>query len=58
MFESNLEWIDKAMVIIIELHDWLLPGSANSQNCLKALSARSRDFVYIGENIFSIRNDR
>ena len=58
LFESNLEWIDRAMVIIIELHDWMLPGSANSQNCLKALSERRRDFVFFGENVFSIRNDR
>ena len=56
LFESNLEWIDRAMVVIIELHDCMLPGSANSQNCLKALAARRRDFVHIGENIFSIRN--
>ena len=56
LFESNLEWIDRTVVIIIELHDWMLPGSANSQNCLKALSARHRDFVFFGENVFSIRN--
>jgi len=57
LFESNLEWIDRAMLVIIELHDWMLPGSANSQNCLKALSERRRDFVFFGENVFSIRND-
>jgi FkbM family methyltransferase len=56
LFESNRAWIERAMVIIIELHDWLLPGTANSQNCLKALSWYDRDFVYIGENVFSIRN--
>jgi hypothetical protein len=44
------------MVIIIELHDWMLPGTANSQNCLKALSGTNRDFVFYGENVFSIRN--
>jgi len=56
LFESNLAWIERAMVIIIELHDWLLPGTANSHNCLKALSGSNRDFVFIGENVFSIRN--
>ncbi len=56
LFESKLAWIERAMVIIIELHDWMLPGTANSQNCLKALSERNRDFVFIGENVFSIRN--
>ena len=56
LFESNLDWMERALVIIIELHDWMLPGTANSHNCLKALSERRRDFVHIGENVFSIRN--
>jgi len=56
LFETNYDWIERAMVIIIELHDWLLPGAANSNNCLKALSRYERDFVFIGENVFSIRN--
>lgn len=56
LFESNLEWIQQAIIIIIELHDWLLPGTANSRNCLTALSRHNRDFVHIGENVFSIRN--
>jgi FkbM family methyltransferase len=56
LFEKNLAWIERAMVIIVELHDWLLPGTANSRNCLKALSGFNRDFIYIRENVFSIRN--
>jgi FkbM family methyltransferase len=56
LFESNLAWIERAMLIVIELHDWMLPGAANSQSCLKALSEHNRDFVFIGENVFSIRN--
>jgi len=56
LFESNYSWIQQAMLIIVELHDWLLPGTANSQNCLKALSQHPRDLVFIGENLFSIRN--
>jgi FkbM family methyltransferase len=56
LFEKNFAWIERAMVIVVELHDWLLPGTANSRNCLKALSAHNRDFVHFGENVFSIRN--
>jgi FkbM family methyltransferase len=56
LFEKNLSWVERAMVIIIELHDWLLPGTANSRNCLQALSGFNRDFVHIRENVFSIRN--
>jgi FkbM family methyltransferase len=55
LFSSNLEWIDEFPVIIIELHDWLFPGENNSKNFLNAIANRKRDFVYIGENIFSIK---
>jgi len=57
LFSANTDWIKKATILIIELHDWMLPNSANSHNFLKAISAESRDFVIYGENIFSIRND-
>jgi FkbM family methyltransferase len=57
LFSANTDWIKKATILIIELHDWMIPNSANSHNFLKAISAESRDFVVYGENIFSIRND-
>ena len=56
LFSQNTEWIDDCMLLIIELHDWMLPASANSQNFLQVISHKNRDFVYRGENIFSIRN--
>ncbi len=56
LFENNTEWIDEFPVLIIELHDWMLPKSANSSNVLKELSKRNRDFIYFGENCFSIAN--
>jgi len=61
-FESNLfardtGWIDDFEVMIIELHDWLLPGECNSENFLRAISQHHRDFVYMGENIFSLKTN-
>ena len=56
LFSENVEWIDEAPLLIIELHDWMLPKEANSSNFLNAISKRNRDFVYVGENVFSIRN--
>ena len=58
LFERNLDWIDRTMVIIIELHDWMFPKYANSHNFLKAIAGHRRDFIYLNENVFSIRNDR
>lgn len=57
LFSSNTNWIDRCAILIIELHDWMLPKSANSANFLKAVSDRDRDFVFRGENVFSIKND-
>jgi FkbM family methyltransferase len=57
LFSRDTDWVDEFPLLIIELHDWLLPGSANSSNFLKCVAARNRDFVYSGENIFSIAND-
>lgn len=57
LFERNTEWIDKFPLIIIELHDWMLPKEANARNFLKEISKHNRDFVFKGENVFSISND-
>ena len=56
VFEGPCDWIDDFPLIIIELHDWMLPGSQNSKNFLSAISGRNRDFVIRGENVFSFRN--
>ena len=55
LFSKNTDWIDAFPILIIELHDWLLVGSNSSLNFLKCVASRSRDFVSLGENVFSIR---
>jgi hypothetical protein len=54
LFEENVDWIDAFPLMTIELHDWALPGQGTSKNFLKAIAGRDRDFVYLGENVFSI----
>ena len=56
LFSQNVGWVDAFPLLIIELHDWLLPGAGSSLPFLKCIAQRDRDFVYIGENVFSIRN--
>ena len=56
LFSANLDWIDQFPLISVELHDWLYPGQGTSRNFLKAMAERDRDFVYLDENVFSIRN--
>lgn len=55
-FSKNIEWIDKFPLLIIELHDWMLPGKSTSKNFLRAISKFNFDFVYKGENIFCFNN--
>lgn len=56
VFRFNTEWVDQIPLIIIELHDWLLPHARTSKPFLDVIASRNRDFVHIGENIFSIKN--
>lgn len=57
LFSENIDWVDKVTVLIVETHDWMLPGVGNSANFLKAISGKNRDFIINGENVFSIAND-
>jgi FkbM family methyltransferase len=57
LFQEPTAWVDRFPLLIVELHDWLLPRQRTSEPFLKCVSQRDRDFVYIGENVFSIRND-
>ena len=57
LFSKNTEWIDNFPILIIELHDWMLPKNSNSGNFLSSISKKNRDFLYSGENIFSIKNE-
>ncbi len=58
LFSSNTGWIEACDVLIVELHDWMLPGQASSGPFLRAVSAYDRDFLFKGESVFSIRNGR
>jgi FkbM family methyltransferase len=57
LFRTNDTWIDQFPLIIIELHDWLIPGTCNSKTFLSAISKRHFDLTYRGENMFCFNND-
>jgi FkbM family methyltransferase len=57
LFAQENGWIDRFKVIVVETHDWMLPGQAVSSNLLAALGGRNRDLIFQGENLFSIRID-
>jgi FkbM family methyltransferase len=57
LFRANTEWVARTPILIIELHDWMLPKQGTSAAFLRCIAALDRDFVHIGENVFSIAND-
>jgi hypothetical protein len=52
LFNGNTDWLSKFPLVIIELHDWMLPFSGSSRNFIKAVAQHDFDFVYRGENVF------
>jgi len=57
LFSESTEWVARTPLIIIELHDWLLLRKAMSRPFLQCIANYDRDFVHVGENIFSIDNN-
>jgi FkbM family methyltransferase len=54
LFSANTEAISRFPVVIIELHDWMLPGEGTSQSFLRWHLDQEREFVHHGENVFSL----
>jgi FkbM family methyltransferase len=57
LFSSNTEWVARTPLVIVELHDWLLPKEGTSRPFLECISKLDRDFVFVGEDVYSIAND-
>jgi hypothetical protein len=57
VFKGSFEWVRQTPVIIVELHDWLLPKQRTSSTFLEVIAGLDRDFITVGDNIFSIAND-
>ena len=51
VFRYTAPWMDAVTAIVIELHDWLLPGEGTSKNLFKRLAEHSFDVVLRGENL-------
>jgi len=57
LFGASTSWVNLFPLLIIELHDWLLPGKNTSLNFIRRIGQSKRDFVYNSENVFSFRNE-
>lgn len=51
VFSRPANWLDDFPAVMAEIHDWMLPGSASSNNLLAAILETKRDIVISGENL-------
>ncbi len=57
VFSKGLEWIEQTPVIMVELHDWMLPKQGTAGRVLKALADQPCDFLIFPLTIIAIRRD-
>jgi FkbM family methyltransferase len=55
LFAKNTGWVDDLQALVVEPHDWMIPGQAGANNLLHVISRTPRDFVIHGEHIVSFR---
>ncbi len=55
LFQGDLGWLDAAEVVIVEPHDWMLPGAGTSRNFQKAMLERDFEMIISGENLIYLR---
>jgi FkbM family methyltransferase len=53
VFRTNLEWIERTPLIVIELHDWQGGWRGTGHAVFSGLSTHPRDYMQRGENMFS-----
>jgi len=56
LFSGNCDWIDRFALVIVETHDWMMPGGATSRSFYQQISSRDFDILQRGENIFCFNN--
>jgi FkbM family methyltransferase len=55
LFADNLGWITQSYAVMIEPHDWMLPGRMTSQNFQRAMAQHPFEMFIRGENILYVR---
>jgi hypothetical protein len=54
LFAADTDWIDQTTVLIIEPHDWMLPGQGSSRT-FRAAMGPEFDMLVSGENLVFVR---
>jgi FkbM family methyltransferase len=57
VFTGNTEWIDRMCAVVVEPHDWMLPGRATSRPFQREMAHRNFDILVCGENLMYLNRD-
>jgi FkbM family methyltransferase len=57
VFSRSAEWMKSVAVLIVELHDWLMPGQGTSRNLLARVAEDHFDVLLRGENLLLFRTE-
>ncbi len=55
LFARDTSWIDRFEIIMVEPHDWLLPGRRSSRHLQRAMADRGLEMIIQGHSIFYLR---
>jgi FkbM family methyltransferase len=55
LFTTNIGWLEHVSAVMIEPHDWMLPGQYSSLPFQRAIAQHSFELLISGENLFYIR---
>ena len=55
LFADNVDWVSDAYAVIIEPHDWMLPGKGTSRNFQKVMARHDFEILLRGENLIYVR---
>lgn len=57
LFDNDSPWVNKFPLIIIELHDWMLPFKGTSRNALREITKYDFDVILRGENLLCFNGE-
>ena len=57
LFSGDLRWMDDVFAVIIEPHDWMMPGKGSSRSFQAAFGNRDFEIFSRGENLIYLRRD-
>lgn len=55
LFAENLDWLDETKALLVEVHDWMLPGEHSSRALQRAMWCRDFEVLIRGETLMFVR---